>query len=38
MDSLKFSPKDIGSSWHDDTYNIEGNDEAVDSIRDRYPD
>ena len=38
MDSLKFSPKDIGSSWHDDTYNIEGYDEAVDSIRDRYPD
>ena len=38
MDSMKFSPGDLGNALADDTVNIEGYDQSIDAIRARYPD
>tara|TARA_R100000700_G_scaffold13430_2_gene19050 strand:- start:3612 stop:8258 length:4647 start_codon:yes stop_codon:yes gene_type:complete len=38
MDSMKFSPGDLGAAHADDTVNIEGYDQSIDAIRAKYPD
>lgn len=35
---MKFSQGDLGAAYADDTYNVEGYDQAIDEIRAKYPD